>query len=99
MMSNPGRPGLIVGAVPDCRQSPSPSIPAAIIRLRLSTAVRDARQVQTHDNQLAISAQVARTLIDRQFPQWRGLPVRHVAAAGTVNAIFRIGDRSPPVSP
>ena len=31
-------------------------------------------------------------LIDQQFPQWRSLPVRHVAATGTVNAIFRIGD-------
>jgi len=46
-----------------------------------------------HDNQLAISAEVARTLIDRQFPQWRDLPVRHVVGTGTVNAIFRIGDR------
>jgi aminoglycoside phosphotransferase (APT) family kinase protein len=61
--------------------------------LRLVTAVRHARQVQMHDNQLEISAPVARTLIDRQFPQWRGLPVRHVAATGTDNAIFRIGDR------
>ena len=46
-----------------------------------------------HDNQLDISAEVARTLIDRQFPQWRSLPVRHVAATGTDNAIYRVGDR------
>ena len=46
-----------------------------------------------HDNQLDISAAVVRALIDRQFPQWRSLPVRPVAATGTVNAIFRIGDR------
>ena len=46
-----------------------------------------------HDNQLDISAAVVRALIDRQFPQWRSLPVRPVAASGTVNAIFRIGDR------
>ncbi len=46
-----------------------------------------------HDNQLDISPGVVRTLIDRQFPQWRSLPVRPVAATGTVNAIFRIGDR------
>jgi aminoglycoside phosphotransferase (APT) family kinase protein len=46
-----------------------------------------------HDNQLDISPDVVRALIDRQFPQWRSLPVRHVAAAGTDNAIFRIGDR------
>ena len=36
---------------------------------------------------------MVRALIDRQFPQWRSLRVRHVAATGTVNAIFRIGDR------
>ena len=36
---------------------------------------------------------MVRALIDCQFPQWRSLPVRHVAATGTVNAIFRIGDR------
>jgi aminoglycoside phosphotransferase (APT) family kinase protein len=46
-----------------------------------------------HDNQLDISTDVVRALIDRQFPQWRSLPVRHVAATGTDNAIFRIGDR------
>jgi aminoglycoside phosphotransferase (APT) family kinase protein len=46
-----------------------------------------------HDNQLDISTDVARALIGRQFPQWRSLPVRHVAATGTDNAIFRIGDR------
>src|ERR1700722_19258519 len=46
-----------------------------------------------HDNQLDVSPDVVRALIDRQFPRWRSLPVRPVAATGTVNAIFRIGDR------
>jgi len=46
-----------------------------------------------HDNQLDISAESVRALIDQQFPRWRSLPVRHVAAAGTDNAIFRIGGR------
>jgi aminoglycoside phosphotransferase (APT) family kinase protein len=46
-----------------------------------------------HDDQLDISPAVVRALIDRQFPHWRSLPVRPVAGAGTVNAIFRIGDR------
>lgn len=45
-----------------------------------------------HDNQLDISPDVVQMLIDQQFPRWRSLPVRHVAATGTVNAIFRIGD-------
>jgi aminoglycoside phosphotransferase (APT) family kinase protein len=34
-----------------------------------------------------------RALTHEQFPEWRGLPVRSVASAGTVNAIFRIGDK------
>jgi aminoglycoside phosphotransferase (APT) family kinase protein len=46
-----------------------------------------------HDNQLDVSPDVVRALIDRQFPRWRSLQVRPVAATGTVNAIFRIGDR------
>ena len=31
--------------------------------------------------------------VDDQFPQWRSLPIRPVASEGTVNALFRIGDR------
>jgi len=46
-----------------------------------------------HPGQLAVPVDLARGLIDEQFPRWRGLPVRGVASQGTVNAIFRIGDR------
>ncbi len=46
-----------------------------------------------HAGQLRVSAGAVRALVDEQFPQWQGLPVRRVAAHGTVNAIFRIGDR------
>lgn len=35
---------------------------------------------------------MVRQLVDAQFPQWAGRPVRAVASPGTVNAIFRIGD-------
>jgi hypothetical protein len=31
-----------------------------------------------HDNELDISPDVVQTLVERQFPQWRSLPVRHV---------------------
>ncbi|MCE6994968.1 aminoglycoside phosphotransferase family protein [Saccharothrix sp. S26] len=34
-----------------------------------------------------------RRLVDAQFPEWRGLPVTRVASEGTVNAIFRVGER------
>jgi aminoglycoside phosphotransferase (APT) family kinase protein len=45
-----------------------------------------------HADQLTVSAPAVRALVDEQFPQWRELPVTEVAAHGTVNAIFRIGD-------
>jgi aminoglycoside phosphotransferase (APT) family kinase protein len=46
-----------------------------------------------HADQLSVPAEVVRALVDEQFPQWRRLPVRSLAASGTVNAIFRIGQR------
>jgi aminoglycoside phosphotransferase (APT) family kinase protein len=46
-----------------------------------------------HAGEHPIDAAVARDLIGAQFPRWRGLPVRRVASSGTVNAIFRLGDR------
>ncbi|HLK00793.1 MAG TPA: aminoglycoside phosphotransferase family protein [Streptosporangiaceae bacterium] len=46
-----------------------------------------------HAGELPIDAAVVRDLVDLQFPQWRGLPVRRVASPGTVNAIFRLGGR------
>ena len=32
-------------------------------------------------------------LVGAQFPDWRGLPVSRVDSPGTVNAIFRTGDK------
>ena len=46
-----------------------------------------------HADELPISAAVARDLVGAQFPRWRGLPVSRVGSPGTVNAIFRIGDK------
>ncbi len=45
-----------------------------------------------HPDQIAVSPGTVRRLVDEQFPQWRTLPVRRLDSAGTVNAIFRIGD-------
>ncbi|MFD0883606.1 aminoglycoside phosphotransferase family protein [Streptosporangium algeriense] len=45
-----------------------------------------------HADQLTVPPETVRTLVDEQFPEWRGLPVRGVAHHGTVNAIFRMGD-------
>jgi aminoglycoside phosphotransferase (APT) family kinase protein len=46
-----------------------------------------------HADQLTVSLSVVRELVDAQFPSWRHLAVKAVESAGTVNAIFRIGDR------
>jgi aminoglycoside phosphotransferase (APT) family kinase protein len=48
--------------------------------------------VQMHANQLTVSVETVRALVDAQFPEWRGVPVKRVASQGTVNAIYRIGD-------
>jgi aminoglycoside phosphotransferase (APT) family kinase protein len=34
-----------------------------------------------------------RALVAAQFPQWRGLEIRELRSQGTVNALFRLGDR------
>jgi aminoglycoside phosphotransferase (APT) family kinase protein len=49
--------------------------------------------VQMHPNQLTVSVEAVRELVDEQFPEWRELPIRQVASQGTVNALFRIGDK------
>jgi aminoglycoside phosphotransferase (APT) family kinase protein len=46
-----------------------------------------------HPNQLTISPETVRRLVDAQFPRWRDLPVEQFASQGTVNALFRIGQR------
>ena len=46
-----------------------------------------------HDDQLDIDTDVVRELIATQFPEWSGEPLTRVHGSGTVNAIFRIGDR------
>jgi aminoglycoside phosphotransferase (APT) family kinase protein len=45
-----------------------------------------------HPNQLRVSVETVRELVDEQFPEWRGLPVSAVRSQGTVNALFRIGE-------
>ena len=49
--------------------------------------------VTMHAGQLEVSADQVHALVASQFPQWRELPVRGVTSAGTVNAIFRIGEQ------
>lgn len=46
-----------------------------------------------HEDQLHISVATVQALVEEQFPQWRDLPVSGVTSCGTVNALFRVGDR------
>lgn len=46
-----------------------------------------------HAGELPITDAVVRDLVAAQFPRWGDLPVRRFASSGTVNAIFRLGDR------
>ena len=45
-----------------------------------------------HPGQLSVSPLAVGALIAEQFPQWADLPVQSVSGAGTVNAIFRVGE-------
>lgn len=45
-----------------------------------------------HADELEITPELAAGLIAEQFPQWVGLPLRRVASAGTVSALFRLGN-------
>ena len=45
-----------------------------------------------HAGQLAVTPEMVRRLVDRQFPGWRGLAITAVSSRGTVNALFRVGE-------
>jgi aminoglycoside phosphotransferase (APT) family kinase protein len=45
-----------------------------------------------HQDELAVDVELVRSLVAEQFPQWSDLPIHQVAPAGTVNAVFRVGD-------
>jgi hypothetical protein len=46
-----------------------------------------------HRNQLSVDVGTVRELVGSQFPEWASLSVEEFASPGTVNALFRIGDR------
>ncbi len=46
-----------------------------------------------HAGEVPIDAGLVGRLISEQFPRWAGLPISAVPSTGTVNAIYRIGDR------
>jgi aminoglycoside phosphotransferase (APT) family kinase protein len=49
--------------------------------------------MKMHDGEVDIDAGLVRRLVAAQFPNLAGLPVSAVQPTGTVNAIYRLGDR------
>lgn len=45
-----------------------------------------------HDDELPIDLDLVRKLVDSQFPQYAGLPLRRLDASGSTNALFRLGE-------
>src|SRR5580698_6157438 len=45
-----------------------------------------------HIDEIEIDEALVRRLLAEQFPEWVDLPVRRIEPAGTVNAIFRLGN-------
>jgi aminoglycoside phosphotransferase (APT) family kinase protein len=45
-----------------------------------------------HVDELDIDLALVRSLLAEQFPKWADLPLQRVASAGTVNALFRLGE-------
>jgi len=46
-----------------------------------------------HADELTVTPEIVRELVNEQFPAWTRLPIQRIHSEGTVNAIFRIGDR------
>lgn len=48
--------------------------------------------VRMHDDEVHTDASLVRRLVAAQFPEWAALPIEPVAARGTDNALYRLGD-------
>jgi len=49
--------------------------------------------MRMHEGEVEIDAGLVGRLVASQFPELAGLPVRAVRSTGTVNAVYRLGDR------
>ena len=46
-----------------------------------------------HIDEMEMDEALVRRLLAAQFPEWADLPLRRMEPAGTVNAIFRLGQQ------
>ncbi len=65
--------------------------------MRLSRSVRPGHNrgvppLRLHANQVDIDGGLVRRLVNGQFPEYAGLPLRYVPSGGTENAVYRLGD-------
>ncbi len=44
-----------------------------------------------HENEVYTDESLVRKLLAAQFPQWKELPIKHIASSGTDNALYRLG--------
>jgi aminoglycoside phosphotransferase (APT) family kinase protein len=63
------------------------------IRAAVIGQTRQVRVPSMHPGQLTVPLETVRAVVDEQFPEWAHLPITAVGSEGTVNAIFRIGER------
>ena len=49
--------------------------------------------MEMHQDQLVVDVTLVRRVVASQFPEWSELRIEPVLSPGTVNALFRIGDR------
>ena len=52
----------------------------------------DSPQPRLHDDEIPIDIGLVRRLVDNGFPHYAGLPLRRLAAFGSTNVLFRLGD-------
>ena len=45
-----------------------------------------------HPDEINIDTNLVKSLVEKQFPQWAGLPIEPIKSAGTDNVIFRLGN-------
>jgi aminoglycoside phosphotransferase (APT) family kinase protein len=61
--------------------------------LRRNTNTCEPVDVKMHPDELSVTVENVENLVYEQFPEWTGLPIKKVRSHGTVNALFKIGDR------
>jgi len=48
--------------------------------------------ISKHPGEVHTDEHLVRRLLEAQFPEWAGLPIKRVPSAGTDNALYRLGD-------